>query len=382
VGGDFHSDGFNVIGETDGSSGFTQPTDQTGTLSAPLDPKLQLDALKQPLLTDNGGPTQTIALLPGSPAIDHGDDSVLTDTVNFPPSGLKTDQRGPGFPRKVCAHVDAGAYEFLSSVVPNVTCSDITVNNDPGNCSASVPFSVSAADACGNALTPTCQIGNTMIMSPHTFPPGMTTVTCSATDATGLTGTSSFMVTVTDKNAPVLTCPPNIAVYSDPGKSTARVSFVASATDICDGPLTPVYKIGTMIITSPYDFPPGVTTVSASAKNSPGITGMCSFTVTVTLLNICIQDNNSGDTFRLNSMTGQYVYTRCRDKFTLTGTGMVTTPNGIVSLTDSKPDRKISAGFYPGQMTGRANITLILGPGIYQTIVVNDTIPSATCTCP
>ena len=382
VSGSVTSAGFNLIGETDGSTGFTQPTDQTGTSSAPLDPKLQLDAMSKPLLNDNGGPTKTIALLPGSPAIDHGDDSVLTDTVGFPPSGLKTDQRGPGFPRKVCAHVDAGAYEFLSGVAPTVTCSDINVNNDPRKCSASVPFSVSATDACGNSLTLTCQIGNTMIMSPHTFPVGATVVNCSATDSSGLTGTCSFTVTVNDTNVPLVSCPANIAASSDPGKSTARVSFGASATDVCDGSLTPVYKIGTMVITSPYDFPPGVTTVTASATNSHGLTGMCSFTVTVTLLDICIQDNNSGDTFRLNSMTGQYVYTRCLDKFTLTGTGMLRTVNGIVSLTDSKPDRKISAVFLLGQMTGRANITQILGPGIYQTIVVNDTIPNASCACP
>jgi len=387
VNGTVISAGFNVIGKTDGSTGFTQMSDQTGTIAMPLDPKLELDGLNNPLLKDNGGPTKTIALLPGSPAIDHGDDSVLTDTVGFPPSGLKTDQRGPGFPRKVCGHVDAGAYEFLSGVAPTVTCSDINVNNDPGKCSASVPFSVSATDACGNSLTPTCQIinsqtGNTMIMSPHTFPVGMTTVTCSATDSFGLTGTCSFTVTVNDTNVPLVSCPANIAASSDPGKSTARVSFGASATDVCDGSLTPVYKIGTMVITSPYDFPPGVTTVTASATNSHGLTGMCSFTVTVTLLDICIQDNSSGDTFRFSSQTGAYLYTRCRDKFTLTGTGMVRVVNGIASLTDSKPDRRISASFLLGQLTGRANITLIPAPGVYQTIVVNDTNPYATCTCP
>jgi len=55
-------------------------------------------------LSDNGGPTQTIALLPGSPAIDAGDDS-----VTGPPDNLTTDQRG--LPRLSGAHVDIGAYE-------------------------------------------------------------------------------------------------------------------------------------------------------------------------------------------------------------------------------------------------------------------------------
>jgi hypothetical protein len=337
----------------------------------PLDPKLGP-------LQNNGGPTFTQALLAGSPAIDAGDDSVLGAPFN-----LTTDQRGPGFGRKVCAHVDAGAYEFLSGVAPTVACPDnIAVSNDPGQCSASVPFSVSATDACGGPITaPTCKIGNTVITSPHTFPIGMTTVTCSATDSSGLTATCSFMVTV---NAPVplVTCPPNIAVYSDPGRSTALVAFGASATDICDGSLTPVYKIGTTIITSPNNFPPGVTTVTVSATNSHSLTGMCSFTVTVTLLDICIQDNKSGDTFRFNSLTGEYVYTRCLDKFLLTGTGMVSMVNGIASLTDSKPDRRISAVFNLSHMTGHATMNLIQPPRVYQTIVLNDTNPYATCTCP
>jgi hypothetical protein len=81
-------------------------------------------------------------------------------------------------------------------------------------------------------------------------------------------------------------------------------------------------------------------------------------------------------------MTGAYVYTRCKDKFTLTGTGKVSVANGTVSLTDTRSDRKITAGFNQSQMTGRANITLIRAPGIYQTITLSQTNPNATCKCP
>lgn len=55
-------------------------------------------------LADNGGPTQTHALLPESPALDAGDPAALA-------SAPATDQRGPGFPRIVGARVDLGAYE-------------------------------------------------------------------------------------------------------------------------------------------------------------------------------------------------------------------------------------------------------------------------------
>ena len=74
--GSFESNGFNLIGRSDGSSGFTAIGDQTGTIEAPLDPKLGP-------LQDNGGPTWTRALLPGSPAIDAGISA-----------NLSTDQRG------------------------------------------------------------------------------------------------------------------------------------------------------------------------------------------------------------------------------------------------------------------------------------------------
>ena len=67
VNGAFTSVGFNLIGNTDSSTGFTAATDQTGTTALPLDPKLDPAGLQ-----NNGGLTQTIALLPNSPAIDKG----------------------------------------------------------------------------------------------------------------------------------------------------------------------------------------------------------------------------------------------------------------------------------------------------------------------
>ncbi len=87
VAGNVTSNGFNLIGKTDGSTGFTATTDRTGTSAAPLDPKLDPNGLQS-----NGGLTTTIALLLGSPAIDKGTSAGLT-------GNLTTDQRGSGFPR-------------------------------------------------------------------------------------------------------------------------------------------------------------------------------------------------------------------------------------------------------------------------------------------
>jgi hypothetical protein len=51
-------------------------------------------------LQNNGGPTQTEALLPGSPAIGAGDPNAVS---------LRTDQRG--FPRTTKGKIDIGAFE-------------------------------------------------------------------------------------------------------------------------------------------------------------------------------------------------------------------------------------------------------------------------------
>jgi CSLREA domain-containing protein len=85
--GPFNSAGFNLIAKKDGSTGFTAATDKKGTIAAPLNPQLDPKGLR-----NNGGPTQTVALVKGSPAIDKGTSSGLTGTVT-------TDQRG--FARKV-----------------------------------------------------------------------------------------------------------------------------------------------------------------------------------------------------------------------------------------------------------------------------------------
>jgi hypothetical protein len=84
------SKGHNLIGDSSGGSGY-DPSDL-----------LNVDPLLGPL-QDNGGPTQTMALLPGSPAIDAG------DNTDAPP----WDQRGPGYPRITSDDpvIDIGAFE-------------------------------------------------------------------------------------------------------------------------------------------------------------------------------------------------------------------------------------------------------------------------------
>src|SRR5438477_5369010 len=107
----FTSAGFNLIGKADGSTGFNAATDLTGTNAAPLNPKLGP-------LKDNGGPTYTMALLSGSPAIDKGTSNGLTGTLTI-------DQRGVGYARTINKSIanatggdgtDIGAFEFGAQI--------------------------------------------------------------------------------------------------------------------------------------------------------------------------------------------------------------------------------------------------------------------------
>ncbi|SEP64997.1 HYR-like domain-containing protein [Flavobacterium urocaniciphilum] len=77
--------------------------------------------------------------------------------------------------------------------------------------------------------------------------------------------------------SPTITCPQNITVSSEINSCGKLVSFQATATGTSP---TISYKIGTITITSPYLFPKGTSSVTATATNSCGSSN-CVFTVTV-----------------------------------------------------------------------------------------------------
>jgi len=103
--------------------------------------------------------------------------------------------------------------------------------------------------------------------------------------------------------------------------------------------------------------------------------------VKMELFDTCLRDDSTSNLFEFNSSTGAYRFTRCKDGFTLSGTGSVRTANSIVSLTDTKPDRNVNAGFLIAQRTGRATVTLITAPGLSQTITISSTNPNRICSC-
>jgi hypothetical protein len=240
----FVSEGFNLIGLGGGS--FTQPTDLRGTLASPLDPMLDPKGLQ-----DNGGPTRTIGLLCGSPAIDRGTRIGLNGF-------LVGDQRG--FPRAFDDPsisnaaggdgTDIGAFELgVACSDCDLTCpNDISQDNAPDQCGAvvDIPAPTLTSPACPYSCS----------LSSGAFAVGTYSATCEAG-----TKQCSFDVTVHDSQTPTVTAPPGVTVSNDPGACSATVDpGTATANDNCPGvavhgvrsdgrPLNAAYPVGTTTIT-------------------------------------------------------------------------------------------------------------------------------------
>jgi hypothetical protein len=118
---------------------------------------------------------------------------------------------------------------------------------------AVVTFTATATDVVSGALGVGCTPA-----SGSRFPPGTTTVTCSARDSSGNGTTKTFTVTVADTVPPAITVPPDITI----SVCTNAAIGTASATDL----------VGPVTITSnkPATFPLGTTTVTWTARDGAG----------------------------------------------------------------------------------------------------------------
>jgi hypothetical protein len=149
--GTLQSTGYNIIGNNAGAVINSQPTDQIGTPTAPIDPFLGP-------LADNGGPTLTLALQPGSPAINRGD-----------PAAPPQDQRGYsrlGVP-------DVGAFEFngippapvvTTNNATNVASFAATLNGsvNPRESTTTVYFQYGLTTSYGSNTAMQTRTGNTV----------------------------------------------------------------------------------------------------------------------------------------------------------------------------------------------------------------------------
>jgi hypothetical protein len=194
-------------------------------------------------LADNGGPTQTIELLPGSPAIDAGRN--LGD--------LPSDQRGAGSPRIVGAAQDIGAFEAgsagpvisspsISSVSPSpVTGSDqpqtLTINGTDFNDTATVTL---RNETTGQDVTDfnVTEINATFVTLDATF--GNTAATWSVTVTnpdTGTTGPFEFQVSAAAPKTSVAigTNQAKAVTFVDADGTSVTVSLKGGTADVIFG---------------------------------------------------------------------------------------------------------------------------------------------------
>lgn len=156
--GTFNSQGFNLVGVVGAGVVLNPPQnggDQVGTLDQPLDARLGS-------LQNNGGPTDTRALQPNSPALDAGD--VALSTSN--------DQRGVR--RNLDQGVDIGAFENRGSVA------GIVLLREANTPLEAVTLTLSGDSTNGEHIIRTAQTGPAVGNVNYTFmdvPDGRYTIT-------------------------------------------------------------------------------------------------------------------------------------------------------------------------------------------------------------
>jgi len=137
-----------------------------------------------------------------------------------------------------------------------------------------------ASDNC-----PGVSIARTGVPAGNIFPVGSTTVTYTATDASGNTASATQTVTVTDNTAPIVTAPAAVTLFTGPSATSCGVTVtnldaalgVGSATDNCPGVVAAV-RSG---VPAGGVFPLGTTTLTYTATDAHGNSSSASQIVTV-----------------------------------------------------------------------------------------------------
>jgi CSLREA domain-containing protein len=348
VDGTFTSQGFNLIGIGDSSTGFTGAADQVGTAAAPLNAKLGP-------LQNNGGPTDTMALLSGSPASDKG--------KSF---GLTTDQRGSGFARTMDDssippatggdNTDIGAFErqiaptlqFSSatySINENAGTATITVTraNDPSlaatvNYATSNGTATAGTDYTATSGTVSFASGDTsktftVPIINDTFNEPNETVNLTLSNVTGnatLGTPSTAVLTIIDDDAPVVQF--NAPLYVV-GEGDQRVTLTVTRSGDTSGTASAGFvtsdsagsqncNVFNGIASSRCDYETSIGTVHFAA-------GETSKTISVLIVDDSYAEGNETFTVSLNNPSGAALGSQSTAAVMIVDNDSVTGPNPI-----------------------------------------------------
>jgi hypothetical protein len=306
--------------------------------------------------------------------------SGIANVICLPPSGAvfskgvtsvtctATDNKGNG-------RSTSFSVEVLDNQSPKFTAAPPNLNRttDPGNCSAIVTYPApNISDNCpGASVVCTPQSGST-------FEKGITTVNCTATDASQNTAAASFSVTVTDNERPTLISAPDVSVIAAPGTFATTVNYSPQLSDNCPG---------LDVVLSPPSgsaLPVGTTTVAGRATDAAG--NITEFKFKVIVYNIVVIDEATGSVFRAiwnGGPTAQYEFFDCSKGQRLSRTMKVTQQSCKIEGRDTgadpkRPDRNVSILFNPCTLDG--SVLIQIGAAKYN---FNDLdVRNSRLTCP
>ncbi|MBC7846533.1 MAG: HYR domain-containing protein, partial [Flavobacterium sp.] len=179
----------------------------------------------------------------------------------------------------------------IDNQIPTITCpANKTANTNAdgtGNCTTTVSLGTpTATDNCTTAgnFTFIAKVGGSVINpATYLFGTGTTTVVWTATDQAGnVSVPCNQTVTVTDNEAPLITCPGNIttAKTSNDGTGNCTTTVVLGSPTVSDN----CTAVGSLVVTNnaPLNFPIGLTVVTWTVKDAVNNTTTCTQNVSVT----------------------------------------------------------------------------------------------------
>ncbi|MCI0518152.1 MAG: HYR domain-containing protein, partial [Woeseiaceae bacterium] len=219
----------------------------------------------------------------GLAATDVVDPSPVIACVSSPGGQVSRDPLPAGFHDIDCSATDASGnaatFSYMIQVIDQTApvFSGVPANITAPATSASgavVTYALpTATDNSGTAPTVTC-----IPPSGSTFPFGITTVSCTATDVSGNSSQATFQVTVTDSIAPVITVPAgdvSVQIQSAAGAVYDYSSLVSISDNVDPQPVL------SCVPASGSTFAPGDTTVTCTGTDASSNSSTATFTISV-----------------------------------------------------------------------------------------------------
>jgi len=162
---------------------------------------------------------------------------------------------------------------------PSIQCPDnVTTTNDSGECGAMVTFPAPTTEDQENDELSISRTDDTGLQSGDIFPVGTTTISYEVTDGVNDPKTCNFTITVTDVEAPSISCPSSINESVPSGETGKIVTYEAPVfDDNCENAAISQ----TAGLPSGAEFPLGTTINTFAVDDGNGNIETCSFNVSI-----------------------------------------------------------------------------------------------------